>query len=261
MAYAQRLIATRRGATLIAALAALLAGVLVLVYVARYRSSVKAEGAPVTVLIARQAIPKGTSGAVIASTGLYTATTIRQSQLLNGAYSDASSLRDKVATRDIYPGAQLATSDFAAAASNIAASLSAHERIVSIPFDASHGLLADLQAGDRVDIYAVFNVIPINRDGTPSGGGQSRPVLRMIMGNISVVGVGGKATSGSANIQFRLSDVQATKLAFASDNGKLWLALRPSAKAKSAPPSIVSVETLMLGVPPVTVLDNIGARR
>src|SRR2546428_4939351 len=119
MAYAQRLIATRRGAVLLSVLAALLAGILIVVYVARYRSSINAEGAPVTVLIAKQAIPKGTSGAVIATSGLYSAQTLRQSQLLNGAYSDASTLRDKVATRDIYPGSQLTTADFAPAATNI----------------------------------------------------------------------------------------------------------------------------------------------
>jgi Na+/proline symporter len=71
MAYAQRLMATRWGMTLVAATAAVVAGLLVLVYIGRYRNSVKAEGAPVTVLVARQTIPKGTSGAVIATTGLY----------------------------------------------------------------------------------------------------------------------------------------------------------------------------------------------
>ncbi len=116
MAFAQRLIATRRGAVLLSALAALLAGILIVVYVSRYRNSVNADSAPVTVLIAKQAIPKGTAGSTIATTGLYSATTIRQSQLLNGAYSDASSLRDRVATRDIYPGSQLTAADFAPAA-------------------------------------------------------------------------------------------------------------------------------------------------
>ena len=123
MAYAQRLMQTRWGMTLVAGLAAALAGVLVLVYVQRYRSSVKAEGAPVTVLVARQTIPKGTAGAVIATQGFYTATTIRQSQLANGAISDAANLRDKVAVHDIYPGAQLTSSDFASGTANVASTL------------------------------------------------------------------------------------------------------------------------------------------
>ena len=44
MAYAQRLIATRRGAVLVAALAAILAGILIVAYVHKYRSSVNSEG-------------------------------------------------------------------------------------------------------------------------------------------------------------------------------------------------------------------------
>ena len=80
MAFAQRLISTRRGAILVSVLAAILAGILIVAYVQKYRNSVNSEGAPVTVLIANQAIPKGTAGAVIATTGLYSATTIRQSQ-------------------------------------------------------------------------------------------------------------------------------------------------------------------------------------
>ena len=82
MAFAQRLIATRRGAVVVSVIAAILAGILIVAYVHKYRSSVNSEGAPVTVLVAKQAIPKGTSGTVVAKTGLYSATTIRQSQLL-----------------------------------------------------------------------------------------------------------------------------------------------------------------------------------
>ena len=253
MAYAQRLIATRRGAILLSALAALLAGILIVAYVQKYRSSVNSEGAPVTVLVAKQAIAKGTSGAVIASTGLYSATTIRQSQLLNGAFSDAASLRDTVATRDIYQGSQLTAADFAPATTDVAATLTKHQRIVTVAFDSIHGTLANLSAGDHVDIYAIFNLITVNKDGTPTSGGVAHTALRMIMSDVDINSI----TKGGG-INFKVSDVQATKLAFAADNGKLWLALRPAAGAKTAPPSLVTAETLMLGVKPQLVYNSLG---
>ena len=253
MAYAQRLIATRRGAVLLSALAALLAGILIVAYVHKYRSSVNSEGAPVTVLVAKQAIAKGTAGTVIATTGLYSATTIRQSQLLNGAFSDASSLRNRVATRDIYQGSQLTVADFAPASADVAASLTKHQRIITIPFDSVHGTLANLQAGDHVDIYAIFSLVTVNKDGSPANGGVAHTVLRMIMSNVDI-----NSIAKGGNINFKVTDVQATKLAFASDNGKLWLALRPAAGAKTAPPSVVSVETLMLGVKPQLVYGSLG---
>ena len=57
-----------------------------------------------------------------------------------------------------------------------------------------------------------------------------------------------------------VDDLRAAELAFASDNGKLWLALRPSAGAKASRPRIVTVETLLLGVPPVQMLKSFGGR-
>jgi len=252
MEYAQRLISTRRGAILVAALAAILAGILIVAYVQRYRNSVNSEGAPVTVLVAKQAIAKGTSGTLIATTGLYSATTIRQSQLLNGAFSDASSLRDKVATRDIYQGSQLKATDFAPAATSVAASLTKHQRIIAVPFDGTHGDVQNIQAGDHVDIYALFNLVTVDARGIPTGTGAAHTVLRMIMSNVPVESLKG------GNINFKVSDVQATKLAFASDSGKLWLALRPAAGAETAKPSLVTVETLMLGVKPQLVYSSLG---
>lgn len=256
MELAQRLISTRRGAILVAAVAAILAGILIVAYVQKYRSSVNSEGAPVTVLVAKQAIPKGTAGTVIATTGLYSATTIRQSQLLNGAFSDAASLRDKVTTRDIYPGSQLTSADFAPATTSVAASLTKHQRVITIPFDAVHGTTANLQAGDHVDVYAMFNLVPVNALGQPTAGGGGHSVLRMIMSDIPILSI--TRAGGNADINFKVTDVQATKLAFASDNGRLWLALRPAADAKTAPPSVVTAETLMLGVKPQLVYRSLG---
>lgn len=266
MELAHNLISTRRGAFLLSALAAVLAGAMVLVYVARYRDSVKAEAAPVTVLVAGKEIPKGTSGAVMAADGLYKTTTTRQSRLLDGALSDASALRGTVATRDIYPGAQLTASDFAPAASNLAASLSADQRIVSVPVDAAHGLVGQLQVGDRVDVYAGFNVIPLDARGVPIAGGQARPVLRLIVPDVPVAAIGAKGGSGlagggSANVDLKVDDRQAAELAFSADNGKLWLALRPSSGGAAASPAIVTMETLLLGMPPVTALQSFGGRR
>jgi Flp pilus assembly protein CpaB len=266
MEAAHKLISTRRGTILLSVLAAAVAGALILVYVNRYRDSVKAQGAPVTVLVARQEIPKGTAGNVIAAKDLYSATTLRQSQVLTGAFSDASSLRGKVATQDIFQGAQLTASDFAAASTNPAASLTGTERIVSIPFGGANGLSGELQAGDHVDVYLGVNVVPVTPNGVALGGGQGKAVVRRILTDIPVVAVAGKtsgivSTGSGGNISFKVDDQQAADLDFASQNGVLWLALRPSSGAASSPPSIVSMETLLLGVPPKAVLNSLGARR
>lgn len=261
MQLATRLVSTRRGTLIAALLIALLAGASILLYLNSYRDSLKAQGALVTVLVAKQTIPKGTSGSVVASKDLYTVTTIRESQLLEGAMSDPATLRDTVATKEIFEGAQLTAADFGAAGDSLAAQLTDRERIVSVPLDSAHGLIGGIEPGNRVDVYAGFNVIPLGPDGVPVAGGQARPMLRLILSDVPVVAVGdkGRGTS-STNVSLAVDDVKAAKLAFASDNGKLWLALRPSAGAKASRPGIVTIETMLLGVPPVQILKSVGGR-
>ena len=187
MQLATKLVSTRRGTLIAALLIALLAGASILLYLNSYRDSLKAQGALVTVLVAKQTIPKGTAGSVVASKDLYTVTTIRESQLLEGAMSDPATLRDKVATREIFEGAQLTAADFAAGGDSLAAQLTDRERIVSIPLDSAHGLIGGIEPGNRVDVYAGFNVVPLGADGPPISGGQARPMLRQILSDVPVV--------------------------------------------------------------------------
>jgi Flp pilus assembly protein CpaB len=265
MALAHRLISTRRGTLTLAIAAAVLAGLLVLVYVSRYRASVRSDNAPVTVLVAKSTIPKGTPGRLLAAQSLFTVTTIRESQLRNGAFSDPSSLVGRAASHDIFPGQQLTAADFAASATSLASTLSGNQRVVIVPLDASHGLTADLSAGDRVDVYAAFNVTPVDSSGRVITGAASRPVLRLIMQNVQVAEIktsgGGLGGGGGAGVGLKVTDKQAANLAFASDNGRIWLTLRPASGAKPTKPDLVTVETLMLGVPSVAVERALGARR
>jgi Flp pilus assembly protein CpaB len=263
MQFATRLVSTRRGTLLAALLIALVAAASILLYLNSYRDSLKAEGAVVTVLVAKETIPKGTAGSVVDAKDLYTVTTIRESQLLEGAMSDPASLRNQVATREIFEGAQLTAVDFAPAGDSLAAQLTDRQRVISVPLDSAHGLIDGIEAGNRVDVYAGFNVIPLGADGKPVDGGQARPILRLILADVPVLAIGGTTKGGSGgttDVSLGVDDVDAGRIAFASDNGKLWLALRPSAGAKASRRPIVTPETLLLGVPPVQMLKSLGGR-
>jgi Flp pilus assembly protein CpaB len=265
MEHVQKLISTRRGSFYVAAIAAVLAGVVILAYLNQYRDSVRAGGAPVTVLVARTTIPKGTAGNVIASKQMFVATTIRETQLREGAISDPASLKERVATTEIYEGAQLTSAEFSTTVTSLASSLTERQRIVSLPLDAAHGLTGQVEEGDHVDVYGGFNVIPLAADGRPAAGGQARPVLRLIVADVPVVQVGDAGSGGlgsqATNVSLRVNDKQAAKLAFSSDNGKVWLSLRPIVGAKASRPDIVTLETLLLGVRPITVVHVMGGRR
>ena len=265
MEFAQKLVATRKGTIVVAASCAVLAGAAIAIYLNQYRHSVSRLGAPVTVLVAKQTIARGTPGAAVAEKGLFTATTIRESQLREGAFSDTASLRGRYATREIVKGQQLTAAEFSATAKSLASTLTGRQRVVTVPLDSAHGLIGQVQVGDHVDVFAAFNVLPVNRRGMPISGASPRPVLKTIMQDVPVVSItgggGGLGGGAASNVGLRLNFNQANDLAFASENGKIWLADRPAAGAPRLRPDFVTLETILLGVPPVAVLHGFRGHR
>ena len=91
-------ISNSRGLTLALGIgAALLAAILLLVYLNRYRSSVDAENAATPVLVAKNLIPKGTSGTIIAKQQLFQVASLPKNDLKVGAISDPAYLNGRVA--------------------------------------------------------------------------------------------------------------------------------------------------------------------
>ena len=263
MQFATRLVSTRRGTLLAAMVIALLAGASILLYLNSYRDSLKSEGVTVTVLVAKQTIPKGTAGNVLDAKDLYTVTQIRESQLLEGAMSDPATLRSQVATREIFEGAQLTTADFKPAGDSLAAQLTDRQRVVTIALDSAHGLIDGLEVGNRVDVYVAMNVLRVNRDGSPVEGSQTKPVTKLILADVPVLAIGEKskgAGSATTNVSIRVDDRTAAEVGFSVENGTVLLALRPSAGAKPSRDPIVTAETILLGIPPVEVYKALGGR-
>src|SRR5205814_4977813 len=146
----------RQGTIVIGVAAAVLAAILLLVYLSHYRSSVKGSTEPVTVLVAKRLIPKGTPGSSIAQQNSFVVTTIPKGQLKVGAISDPAVLQGTVTAADVYPNQQLTTSDFTTTSVGaLASQLSGKWRAIPLPtLDAAHGLPPDTQAADHVDDYA-----------------------------------------------------------------------------------------------------------
>jgi Flp pilus assembly protein CpaB len=262
MEHAQKLFSTRGGTLVLAGIAAAIAAILVFVYVNNARNSAKSEGLPETVLVAKSLIPKGTPGEAVANRQLFQTQTVRQSQLREGAIADPASLRGRVATTDILPNSQLTAADFTTSGVTLASRLTGQQRAITISLDAAHA--GQLEAGDRVDVYAGFQIQGVDASGRPLGSGQARPVLRLIMQAVPVLDLesdSGGSGSSSQQVTLQTTARQASELAFAADNGELWLTVRPPTGAAKSPANIVTMETLLLGVPPVTVLRTFGGRK
>jgi Flp pilus assembly protein CpaB len=249
-------------------LAALVAGALLLIYVAQVRQDANSQSATVSVLVANKLIPQSSSGDVIASQKWYSVVSTPKDQVKDGAITDPASISGKIASHDIYPNQQLATSDFADAPTDaVTTKITGNQRAISIPLDSAAGLTPFLQAGDHVDILAGFNVIPIGANGAPlSGNSQARPVEKVIAQDIKVLEVPSSSSSttgtgsNTGNIVVQVTDQQAWDIAFAINNGTVFLAGTPQAGNVSSKPSLVTLETMLLGIPPVKVFHSFGGR-
>jgi Flp pilus assembly protein CpaB len=244
-----RIFSTRGGTIAVGVAAAALAGLLLLVYLNRYRANIAATGTPATVLVAKRLIPQGTPGTIIASQGFFELTRVPKDQLKLGAIADPGIVAGRETLKDIYPNQQLTDADFSLAATNAAATrITGDERAISVPIDAAHGLIGQVRSGDHVDVYVGLNV---------AEGGGSRAVLGLLAPNQLVLEApvppasGAGAGNGGSNIILKVQMKDAAKLAFAADNGKIWLVLRPQSGAKPTKPSVATMRNLLLGVAPV----------
>jgi pilus assembly protein CpaB len=251
----RKILSSRQGTFAFAGLAALIAAGVLMAFISGYKRSVDASAEPVTVLVAKGALPKGSSGDLIAQKGLFQATGLKREQVKDGAITDPASLRGQVAKHPIVRGQQLTTADFGKPSDPVLSRLTDDTRAVTIPFDAAHGMIGQVQAGDHVDVYAGFQV-------QPDGAGRPRPVLRELLQDVEVLeapdpddkganGVGGGGSRGDQGLVLRVPEMDAPQLAFSSDNGTLWIVLRPQAGATDHKPTAVVLSQLLAGMDPI----------
>ena len=194
-------------------------------------------------------IPKGTSGDVVISERLYRTTKVAENKLADGAIASTAAVAGKVAVRDVYPGEQLSASDFAQRADPIRGRLSGDLRALAVPLDGAHGLIGEVRTGDHVDVLAAFNSV--------GSRGATKAVVRTLIQDALVLGVPKGSSSGISSadktnsVMLRVSDQQAAAVAFAADNGKVWLTLRSPAGASQQSPSTVDLQSLLSGSVPV----------
>ena len=235
---AQNLFSTRRRSLVAGGVAAGLAVIVLVIYLHNYRNSVNSAVATGPVLVAKNLIPKGTSGDTVAATSQYQVAQLPKSEFKNGAITDPGILAGRVALTDIYPRQQLTAADFSLPGiDTLGQHITGDERAISLTLDGVHGLAGQIANGDHIDIY-----VGLNR-----AGGQ--PIIKLLMADMTVLRAPLSASGGIFTL--KATTHQAAVLAWANDNGKLWFVLRPPSGARTVIPGYVSLETLLLGLQPV----------
>src|SRR5215471_6754585 len=158
--------------------AVVLAAILLVVYLDRYRARVSGRNAPTPVLVAKRLIPRGTSGSLIASQSMYVPTTLPRKEVEVGAISDPSYLVGRAAATDILPGQQFTAVDFQASdTSAVDSQITGEQRGLAISLDDVHGASSQVQAGDSVDVYVEV------------GGAGNQGLVKLFRPNIKVLAV------------------------------------------------------------------------
>jgi Flp pilus assembly protein CpaB len=233
--FSGKLTTSRGGAIALGLAAALLAGILLLVYLDRYRDSVSAENAPISVITAKSLIPKGTSGTIIATKSQYAIKTYQRDEVKLGALTDPAYINGRVAVADILPGQQITVNDFTPATTVAAKTqLLGAQRALTIPVDALHGTTNHISAGDRVDLYIVLN----------TARGQT---IKLFRENVYILGIpGGPGPSGgNAGFVLRIPSSDVVEYLVGIDQAKFEFVIRPETRAKKTPAEVGTYQNLL----------------
>ena len=211
---------------------AVLAAVLVGIYVVSYRNSVTHGAGLVKVMVAARDIPAGTDGSSVASGGYLRTQTIPRRAVVPGSVTSAEPLTSLVVGSQIYRGEQITLRQFTPASQGgIFANFSGTERVIVVPGDPNQLLAGTLSDGDHVDVVGTtkYHV-----------GGLSRATSKVILRNLLVLkapdgdpkaSVGGVATTSA---QLVMTDRQAQTMSWALSQTKWFLALRPTNKPRDS---------------------------
>ena len=227
----ERVSASRSWAIGVGIAAALLAGLLLLLYLDRYRDSVAGDNARSSVLVAKSLILEGTSGELIANKQTYQVAEILNKELKVGAIADPAFLNGRVATSDIYPGQQITTAEFSAETTTaVDTQITGTQRALSISVDNVHGSLSQLRAGNHIDLYVATGA----RDG--------QALVKLFRPDVVVLNVPADA---EGNLILRVQERDAADFAFAADNTQFYFVLRPRAGAKPTRPDTATIDDIL----------------
>jgi hypothetical protein len=146
---------------------------------------VAGENAPTPVLVAKQLIPAGTPGSLIASQELYAATTRPAKEVEVGAIVDPSYLSGLVTAADIFPGQEITSTSFAAP-------------------DTTTTLDQSAQAGDRAQRVSATLTVEVDDADAVSSAAQDALDLTRSLGGFVVSSSVSTGEEGSAAITVRI---------------------------------------------------------
>jgi Flp pilus assembly protein CpaB len=236
---------------------AIVAAVLVSVYVTQYKHHVQNGESTVQVYVAARDIPTGTSGSELIDGKYLRKESVERRNLVTGWISKTSQIADSYVTTPIYQDEQLSLRHFGqAGAQGARGQITGGQRAIEIEADPPQVLSGTLEAGDHVDVVANWTL--------PEG--SSHHVSKIVLRDVLVLSAPGQTktnsgVAGSSNnkvdVQLRVADTQLPKLFWVMQNGDWSLALRPPTKAGDGATTLKDSKTIAKEGVPGSVFNGV----
>jgi Flp pilus assembly protein CpaB len=237
---------------------AVVAAVLVGIYIVSYRDSVTEGAGLVKVLVASRDIPANTQGTEVASGGYLKTEMVPRRAVVPGSVVSGAALTSKVVTDPIYEGEQVTLRHFAPAEQGgIFAEFSGKERAIAVLGEPQQLLAGTISKGDRVDVVATAHYTGNN---TPR-----RATTKVVLRNLLVLDAPDEATAEQIANKEKMSatlvmtDSQAQTMGWAMRMSNWFLALRPTQRPSDGTPSVETLRSFLArGLPRSKSDDLIG---
>jgi Flp pilus assembly protein CpaB len=226
--------------------------VAVLIYTSNVEQQSKTGIVLVKVQQAVQDIKPGTTWEQVLKGGMLREVEVTKSDqvpgVLTAADISANRFTGNVVNQEIFPGEQVPSAVFQTASSAApSVQLQRTERGIQLPVDTDSGIIGTLHDGDHVDVLESIKI--------QGATGTSDHVARRLLTNVEVLKSGATVTSatpdggtGSTHVLLKVSDTDAVKVLWLAtqDNAKLYLVVRPKAKAEDSAVTVPTLETMIL---------------
>jgi len=236
---------------------AVLAAVLVGMYVVSYRKGVTHGAGLVKVLVASRDISAGTEGSSVAGGGYLKSQTVPRRAVVPGSVTSGAPLTSLVTAGPIYKGEQITLRQFKPIAQGgIFAKFSRTQRAVVVPGEPRQLLAGTVSDSDRVDVVA---------NAKYSIGSLKRSTSRVILRNLLVLKAPDESSSGdtsgsdSASVTLAMTDKESQTMLWAMSNADWFLTLRPTANPRNSRPSVETLHSVLgRGLPAGTAQKQIA---
>ena len=210
----------------------------VFLYVRGVREEARTGGELVRVIVPTQDIPAGTQLDSLIQQGAFRELEVPRDAVVVGAVTDLSQLRGQTATSAILAGEQIPTQRLSSGAlPGGALGLTEGYQAVTVSLSAEQIVGPALQRGAHVTVYAAFSGVDTRslRGAAAPAPTQVRGIPGLVMPLVHEVRVldvlrpgvaqGEQAADQGALVTLELLPVDAEKVVFAQQNGRIWLGL------------------------------------